>query len=435
MVVSRALAAVSAGLLIVAIGIVGSKAQEAQKDSAEQVLKSHELKRSGTVWLLPGEAAILKDLRDARALSREIGEGIAQQQAFEYGSQERKGQVQQLREESNLLNQQVTMLNQQLDSLAGATGNVYAQQQRAQLARQHNMLVARLNQVTNQVNALQDQSKDQEKDTKLQLNAEVGKTKERYTEAILELRKAVDEITAKYDELKSNPEVTKALASLSASTKSQHRLGPSKALGDAIKLLKRSAGSVQTESIELHRENGVFHVMAMLNGKVPVRMVFDTGAGLTTISSKLASQIGLKPSPSDSPVELTVANGAKVQGKKMTIPTVRVGKTVVKNVECAVMPQATGDVDPLLGQSFFKNLTIEFNQDTGRLKITKVDTTGESGAGADTDAKDNPATAAKTKRTARQPKTASKGKRATRKYRSTDTQDGPMPDGNLDQPN
>ena len=107
-------------------------------------------------------------------------------------------------------------------------------------------------------------------------------------EAILELRKAVDEITAKYDELKNNPEVTKALASLSASTKSQHRLGPSKALSEAIKLLKRSAGSVQSESIELQRENGVFHVMTMLNGKVPVRMVFDTGAGLTTISSKLA---------------------------------------------------------------------------------------------------------------------------------------------------
>src|SRR4051794_14530377 len=82
MVALRALATVGAGLLIVAIGIAGSKAQEAQKDSPEQVLKSHDLKRSGTTWLLPGETAILKDLRDARALSREIGDGIAQQQAF-----------------------------------------------------------------------------------------------------------------------------------------------------------------------------------------------------------------------------------------------------------------------------------------------------------------------------------------------------------------
>jgi clan AA aspartic protease (TIGR02281 family) len=435
MVALRALATASAGLLFVVIGIAASRAQEAQKASPEQVLKSHDLKRTGTTWLLPGEAAILKDLRDARVLSREIGEGIAQQQAFEYGSQERQGQVMQLREQSTLLSQQVAMLNQQLANLAGATGNVYANQQRAQLARQHNILVAQLNQVTNQLNGLQDQSKDQEKDTKLQLNAEVGKTRERYMEAILELRKAVDEITAKYDELKNNQEVTKALASLTASTKSQHRLGPSKALSDAIKLLKRSAGSVQTESIELHRENGVFHVMAMLNGKVPIRMVFDTGAGLTTISAKLASQIGLKPSPTDSPVELTVANGAKVQGKRMTIPSVRVGKTTVRNVECAVMPEATGDVDPLLGQSFFKNLTIEFNQDTGRLKISKVDTTAGSEAAADADANDSPKAAAKSKRTARLPKATSRSKRVTRKSRPAGTQDGAMPEGDSDQPN
>jgi aspartyl protease family protein len=433
MVALRTLATAGAGLLIVGIGIAASRAQETQKGSSEQILKSHDLKRTGTVWLLPGETAILKDLRDARALSREIGEGIAQQQAFEYGSQERQAQVMQLREQSNLLNQQLAEVNQQLGSLAGAGGNFVAQQ-RAQLGRQNNILVAQLNQVRNQLNAFQDQSKDQEKDTKLQLNAEVGKTREKYMEAILELRKAVDEISAKYDELKNNQEVTKALASLSSTTKSQHRLGPSKALADAIKLLKRSEGSVQSESIELHRENGVFHVMAMLNGKVPVRMVFDTGAGLTTISAKLASQIGLKPLPSDSPVELTVANGAKVQGKKMTIPTVRVGKTTVKNVDCAVMPEANGDVDPLLGQSFFKNLTIEFNQDTGRLKISKVDTAAGSEAAADFDAKDNPS-AAKSKRTARQPKATSKSKRATRKYRSTDTPDGAAPEGILDQPN
>jgi clan AA aspartic protease (TIGR02281 family) len=254
-------------------------------------------------------------------------------------------------------------------------------------------------------------------------------------EAILELRKAVDEITAKYDELKNNNEVTKALASLSASTKSQHRLGPSKALAEAMKLLNRSARSVQSDIIELERENGVFHVMTMINGKFPVRMVFDTGAGLTTISSKLAAQIGLKPSPSDSPIELTVASGARIKGRKTTIPTVRVRNTTVKNVECAVMPETKDEVDALLGQSFFKDLHFEFNPSTGQLKINKVDIAAGSEAAADSDAKDNPNAAAKTKKAARQGKTASKGKRGARKYRSTDTQDGPMPEGNLDQPN
>ena len=75
--------------------------------------------------------------------------------------------------------------------MAGA-GGVFVQQQRAQLGRQNNMIVAQLNQINTRLQAIQDQSKNQDKDTKLQLTAEVGKTKEKYAEAILELRKAVD---------------------------------------------------------------------------------------------------------------------------------------------------------------------------------------------------------------------------------------------------
>ena len=75
-----------------------------------------------------------------------------------------------------------------------------------------------------------------------------------------------------------------------ASTKTKQRLGPSKPLLDAIKLLEKAEGSVQSETIELHRDGGVFHVYANLN-KVPTKMVFDTGAGLTTISAKLAQDL------------------------------------------------------------------------------------------------------------------------------------------------
>jgi hypothetical protein len=104
------------------------------------------------------------------------------------------------------------------------------------------------------------------------------------------------------------------------------------------------------------------------------------------------------------------------------------------------MPEAKGEVDPLLGRSFFKNLTIEFNQDTGRLKIKKLETAVED-AGADSkavaeaDSKDSPKASAKTKRAVRQPRTTAKSKRATRKSRSAATEDGQMPEGGADQPN
>ena len=114
-------------------------------------------------------------------------------------------------------------------------------------------------------------------------------------QAVSDLRKSVDEITAKYAEVSGKEEVTKALKDLSASSKIKQKLGPSKDLTAAIKWLARFEGSVQSETVELHRENGVDHVDVMLNGKGPVRMVFDTGAGPTTLSAELASQLGLKP--------------------------------------------------------------------------------------------------------------------------------------------
>ena len=83
---------------------------------------------------------------------------------------------------------------------------------------------------------------------------------------------------------------------LSTSTKTKHKLGPSKALLEAIKVLEKGEKSVHSENIPLHKEGGVFHLYATLN-RIPAKMIFDTGASFTTISAALAKKIGLKPGP------------------------------------------------------------------------------------------------------------------------------------------
>jgi len=228
------------------------------------------------------------------------------------GAQGRNSDIQDLREQSNILSQQIAAINQQLNALvAPPGGNNFVNQQRNQLSQQNNILVVQRDQVVNMLNALQEQNKDQGQDQKLQLNAEVAQSREKYMQAVLDLRKSVDELTAKYDELSKNPEITKALEALSASTKSRQRLGPSAKIRDAIKLLEKAEGSVQSETIELHRENGVDHVYASL-GKVPTKMIFDTGASLTTISTRLAGRIGLKLKTGDPTVQLKTADGTVV---------------------------------------------------------------------------------------------------------------------------
>src|SRR3954451_14151501 len=190
MVPSRAPRVVGLALLIVASIAASAHAREAQAPAAgprpEDVLKKHDLKRSGTTWVLPDEASILRDFRDARAILKEVGEGVANQQSMELGSQDRKGMIQQLREQSDLIGQQIAQLNEQLNNLvAPPGGNNFVAQQRNMVAQQHNALLVERDRVINQLNSLQEQTKDQDQDQKLQLNAEVAERREKYMQYIL----------------------------------------------------------------------------------------------------------------------------------------------------------------------------------------------------------------------------------------------------------
>jgi clan AA aspartic protease (TIGR02281 family) len=444
MVASRALRFL--GLAILASTLPGGllraqdppPAEPVSEPGPEAILKDHDLKRSGTTWLLPGETTVLKDLRDATDLYRQVREGMAQQQQLELGAQDRKVMAQQLREDNDSLGQQISQFDQELEKLNFPGGGNLVQLQRDQLNRQRQDLVAQNNRVINQLNSIQEESKEQEQEHKLQLNAEVGQSREKYMQAILDLRKSVDDVTGKYTELAKNAEVTKALDSISVSSKTKQKLGPSKALRDAIARLEKAEGTVQTETIALERESGVFHLFTtLINGKKkePVRMVFDTGAGLTTISSKVADSLGLKPKPTDEPITMKIADGSEIKGKKLVIPFVRVGKFTIPNVECAVMPAEKLDVDPLLGQTFFKHFKVEFSSEAGKLSLKKLDTgdtAAEAKMTADADSA-KAATKASSKATTKarkpriQPKAAPKTKRSTRGRQGSGDQ--AIPDG------
>jgi clan AA aspartic protease (TIGR02281 family) len=420
-----------------------ARSQEAAQPGAspDELLKSLGLTRSASTWVLPDEKSVLKDLRDARELYRRVAQGMLGQRMLAYNAQNRQAALMQLRQQSAVMNQQIAQLDTQINALAdplNASGG-YAQMQQNQLSQQRNRLVAANNQMVNQLNALQEQAqaenKDPAQDPSHQLSAEVAESREKYMQAVLDLRKSVDLVMAKYSEIAKKPETAKALADLTASTKNHHKLGPSKALLDAIKQLERAEGSVQSANIELKRVNGVFHLYATLN-RVPTNMIFDTGAGLTTISSALAKKIGLKPRPDDSTVHLKTADGTVVDSKLMTIPSVRVGKFTIPNVECAVMPAEKGDVDPLLGQSFLKFFKVDFSPELGRLNLKKVETAEADSSSLDRIEPARPATkaTARSRRSSPPHRAPAKSKRSKKTRRAPPGGLDQPPPGGLDQP-
>ena len=98
--------------------------------------------------------------------------------------------------------------------------------------------------------------------------------------------------------------------------------------------------------------NGHFFANVSVNG-VPRRMLIDSGATVTALSTDTAAEAGLKSDLDPVPVILQTANGA-VPAKSATVPELRLGAIVARNLKVVVSP-AFGDMD-VLGMNFLSKL-------------------------------------------------------------------------------
>ncbi|MBV9931744.1 MAG: retroviral-like aspartic protease family protein [Alphaproteobacteria bacterium] len=98
--------------------------------------------------------------------------------------------------------------------------------------------------------------------------------------------------------------------------------------------------------------NGHFFATVTMNG-VRRRMLVDSGATVTAISTETAAEAGLKPDLDPVPVVLQTANGT-VAAKTSTVPELRLGAIVARNLKVVVSP-AFGDMD-VIGMNFLSKL-------------------------------------------------------------------------------
>jgi clan AA aspartic protease (TIGR02281 family) len=357
----------SVALLTQCLAFTGGLAVGAQELPAIGILKSHGIKRqkgAAPAWVLAAESPVLKNYRAAKDLENQLAIAQNQQQALEMGNQDPKALIEECRQQIRQLDQRMDWIYQQLKivGLGNGASRLLVEEQ-WDLSREKHRLSTLMRDLDDQRAHIREQ--------KWQISGEVVRLRESYMKAVEELRESVPKLVEKYVQLGEDPAIKEALAELSASFRSKQRFGPSADLQKAVKWLAQTEASVQSDSIPLHREAGVDYIDAMLNGKGPVRMVFDTGAGPTMISTKLASDLGLKPTGRT--ITCEVADGAKVTARLMIIPTITVGRLTIKDVVCAVMPRERGDVPPLLGQTFLRHFDYKYTQGSGRLVLTKVE--------------------------------------------------------------
>jgi clan AA aspartic protease (TIGR02281 family) len=341
------------------ITCAAAAARAGDPQSSEDVLKTHGLgvRRGGSTYVLAAESEIQLKLNEAQRIFKQLSFALRQRHEFEQIALERRRLVPALLEERIVLRRQIQAVNRQDAGL-------------------HNQLVARFNEINDQLGLLEVTTGDPR--AKQDLDNQVSQQRGQYIQAILNLRELVDSTRSRYDELARDETVKSALDALTAKSKSPLKLGPSRGFDDSVKQLVSREKSVLSKAIEMRRKGGVFEVDVTLNGSLTTPMIFDTGASFIALSAPCAAKIGLNPQASNRTVELHDATGGVTSAKLMTISTVRVGPFTINNVDCVVLPPDKHDVPLLLGQSFINQFTHKV--DNGRLLLSKVDTNEPQGS-------------------------------------------------------
>ncbi|MBN8807947.1 MAG: TIGR02281 family clan AA aspartic protease [Sphingomonas sp.] len=99
-------------------------------------------------------------------------------------------------------------------------------------------------------------------------------------------------------------------------------------------------------------DDGHFWVTVNLDG-VERRMLVDSGATVTALSSTTAAAASVEPSSSPVPMIIQTANGS-VRAETATVPELRIGNIVARDLPIVTSP-AFGDMD-VLGMNFLSRL-------------------------------------------------------------------------------
>jgi len=88
-------------------------------------------------------------------------------------------------------------------------------------------------------------------------------------------------------------------------------------------------------------------------GDIERKMLVDSGATVTALSSETADAAGLQPSASPFPMIIQTANGS-IRAQTATVPELRIGNIVARDLPVVTSP-AFGDMD-VIGMNFLSRL-------------------------------------------------------------------------------
>ncbi len=314
-------------------------------------LEAAGLKAVGSSLSLADEATLTKQLREAAVQKKALVEAEQESQEIEAGIEEIKRQITELKTKHVELSA----------ALTGANDPV-----------QHNQLVGALNAVAGQVDLLIEKQKS-EGDRLKTARAKSSDLRETFIEQLMGMRVLADSISQQWTKLAADPALQKAVEAENAAAGTKLKLTPGAGFVATEKRLQALEHTMLTEAIPLALEQGGMWVDVVFNGTHRKKLVVDSGATAISLPYALAKEVGIEPKSQDQKITVGLADGSTAPATLTTIPSVRVGKFIVDDVECIVLDARAVNAPALLGMSFLGKFKFEVDKEKSVLRMVKFD--------------------------------------------------------------
>ena len=314
----------------------------------EDVLKTKGLTRVNTQYLVDGDVKLPEALKSVRGAKKQEEDYKTKRTAIERQLKAARANVTEWGREHDRI---------QAEMNATGKGDT----------RKYNRLVGQVNALENRI-----RESDHLVIEKLRELASLIDPHNRYVTTVVALSDQMEAAAKRYEELGADPEVKATLAKLNEKPGPKFRLGPSSQFAEELPKTRKLRDQIISSPVKLTFDGGTPQVQVTLNGKATQWMTFDSGAASVMLSWNTAEQAGVTPGPGDPTVIMEVANGKKVEAKRIVLETVQVGPFVARNVECSVLPKSAGEVGGLLGGTFLRHFAYKVDLAAGELHMTQL---------------------------------------------------------------
>jgi hypothetical protein len=335
---------------IVAILACGVASAARADEASDRVLRSRGLVLQGRHWICAQEVALREQLADLSR--REAALHPARRKFAEITEQYRRAKTLTTR-----YRDQLNEIQAQLKQDSIGIG------QRQQLEGEQRKLSDKIHEMERTANELLGAL---DADSPLnEVIVEFVNARNAVSVALLGIERHLDSLDVRYAELAGDARIAKALTAKSAGVS----LGPGEDYRRKYaSQLTRLSKLVFTDAAPFYHRSGQQRISLIVDEQTPATFSFVGGDGPTLVPANLLTACGIELD-ADSPQVIVDLGERKLKARRTTLPSLRLGRHVVRNVEVIVLPPEAADLGAQITMHAFGRLQTELDTDRLLLRL------------------------------------------------------------------